>query len=126
MQDELLSQAITKMRIKVKPKSIDNIAAEAPKVHVPEDAHKSIYPILEIYDESVNDPDVIDKAKFIHEFLTDEHGTARDKIMSILNELPAISNSSTLDRIWKYCRLKNEYRNTITRAEKLNQRIKAV
>ena len=114
-----LNSAIVKMRIKSQPQ----VETDKPFISEP---HKGLFPLLDIWGEEGQDSEVNERVKFIHEFLTDEQGTARDKIMHILNELPAISNDKTIDRIWKFCRLKNEYRNTITRAEKLNQRIRAV
>ena len=120
MQD-LLQSAIISIRAKSATKSSTDSST-----FIPEEAHRGLYPILEIFGEESQDPDVDDKAKFIHEFLTNEQGTARDNIMHILNELPPISNETTLNRIWKYCRLKNEYRNTIKRAETLNQRMQKI
>ena len=120
--DDLLQSAITKMRVKLHPVSVP----DTPKVFTQEDAHKSLFPILELWDAEREDPDIDNKVKFIHEFLTDERGTARDKIMSILNELPPISNDKTVDRIYKHCRLKNEYRKTVLRAEMLNQRLRKI
>ena len=118
---ELLNSAIIKMRVK-------NIQKSEPikTILVPEDAHKGLFPILEIFNKETQDPDINDKAKFIYDFLTDEQGTARDKIMSILNELPPISNEPTINRIYKYCRLRDERNKLIKRTEIINQRIRQV
>jgi hypothetical protein len=111
---DLLSQAIKSIRTKNAPPSVRETTSEP---------HALLYPLLEVWQP---DPETEERTKFIHDFLTDEQGTARDKIMHILTELPPISNETTLNRIWKYCRLKNEYRNTIKRAEILNKRMKNI
>jgi hypothetical protein len=79
-----------------------------------------------VWDRETQDPEVNDKAKFIYDFLTDEGGTARDKIMHILTELPVISDDTILNRVYKYCRLKDDYRRTIKRAEILNERMRKI
>jgi hypothetical protein len=111
---DLLNQAIKSIRTKNAPPTIRETNPEP---------HKQLYPLLEIWEP---DGESEERVKFIHDFLTDEQGTARDKIMHILSELPSISNETTLNRIWKLCRLKNEYRNTIKRAESLNIRMKNI
>jgi hypothetical protein len=120
MSENLLSQAIISIRSKT---PLGNTPS---KVFAPDQQHKFLYPLLEIWDADAQDPDIEDKAKFIYNFLTDENSTARDKIIGILGEIPPISSQPTIERIYKYCRLKDEYRKTITRAEMLNQKLRGI
>ena len=119
--EDLLNSAITKIRLKILPQSI-----EQSSTHSQPDPYKGIFDVLEVYDKSRLDPDIDMKTKFIYDFLEDGKEPVSNKIMAILNELPVLSNELTIERVYKYCRLKDEYFKTTKRAEMLDKRIKNI
>ena len=109
---DLLQKAILKVKNKVSPLSSSNLG-----VFVPEDAYKSLFPMLEIWDSDTADSDIQAKAKFIYEFLGDR---PRDGLLSIYTKLGACpSNERNIDRVYKFCRLQEQAQKAMTRYEQI-------
>jgi len=107
--EDLLSQAIVKVRNKVAPSSDMKVNL------TPEPLYKQLYDSLQVFDI----PDTIDDShvEYVYNFLMDNGGNPRDQIMHIHSELGAIGNEKLLDRVYKYCRLKSDANKLMQRYE---------
>jgi hypothetical protein len=119
--EDLMSRAILTMRTKFYPQ-----LAPQSSVSTPPEPHKQLFSILEVYDREREDPDIDGKTRFIYEFLTDETMEASDRIVEIMKELPTISTEPMIERIYKYCKLREEHKKAIAKAEILTQRMKQI
>ena len=115
MQEDLLSLAIVKVKNKNSPKMISN-------TFTPEEAHRELMPMLDIFDEVDEDTDK--RVKFIYESLGEN---PRDKLMNIYTKLGACPPTERrLDRVYKYCRLQDQAHKAMTRYEQLQGDINAI
>lgn len=124
MQEEnqdLLDSAILSIRHKVAPQTLPTKSYSTPP-----DEHRKIFNILEVWGQDTQDPDISSKVKYVYDFLSEEGGDVGDKIVGIMGEMPKLSNEPNIERVYKWCRLRDEYVRTTRKAEVLSQRMKQI
>lgn len=114
--DEMLSNAILKVRKEYLPQSM-------PTPHIPE-PHVGLYEALQIFD--IPDGETVDKVKYIHEYLSEGGKDALDGIIDIHSKIGAISSERLTDRVYKYCKLKETANKALARYKNLKGELRAI
>ena len=114
---DALQSAILKVREKVIPQAPDVELAKDP-------SYKGLYNILQIFD--IPDGDTEEQVSYIYNFLMENGGDPRDQITSIHSKLGSLSNERLVDRVHKFCRLKEQANKYLNRYENLMRDVNAV
>ncbi len=87
------------------------------QVFVPEEQYKSLYDMLQVWDEARTDEDVQSKTKFIYDILGEN---PRDGLMNVITEIGITpQGQNRVDRVYKYLRLKNQANKLMSQYEHL-------
>lgn len=88
-------------------------------------SHKQLYKFLQIFD--FPDEDTDKQVQYIWNFLSEDGGDPRDKIVKLNTKLGAVRFGETMiDRIYKYCRLRSEARRALGQYENLQRDMAAL
>ena len=113
--DDLLSKAITNVRHRLIPESASKESAYEP--------HTQLYTLLQVFDSP--DLDTSGRVKFIYEYLMENGGNPRDQVVSIHSMVGNNPQIPLVDKVWKYCKLKQEANKALQKYENLMRDINA-
>ena len=114
--EDILTKAISEVKQKIVP--LLTTIETTPQLHT------TLYNMLNIFD--IPDTETEGKVKFIYDFLMENGGNPRDQVMSIHTQLGALSTTPLVNRVYRYCRLKEQARKALIRYENIQREINAL
>ena len=117
MSKDILSKAIVKIQERVFPGLND----DRPFTSEPE---SQLYPFLQVFD--LPDQATKDRVKFIYEYFMENGGNPKDQAISAYTKLASDPHKSVVDRVWKYCKLKEQSNRALGRYEAIWRDINAL
>ena len=113
----MLSKAIVKMQEKVFPGLNDD------KVFTSE-PHTQLYSLLQVFD--IPDEATKDRVKYIYDYFMENGGSPKDQTISAYTRLASDPHRSVVDRVCKYCKLKDQSNRALGRYEAIWRDINAL
>ena len=114
---DMLSKAIVKIQERVFPGLNDD------RTFVSE-PRSQLYPFLQVFD--LPDQSTKDRVKFIYEYFMENGGNPKDQTISAYTKLASDPHKSVVDRVWKYCKLRDQSQKALGRYEAIWRDINAL
>lgn len=115
MADGILKSAVQILEKKHLPPQ------DSTQVHVPEDAYKHLFDILDVWDSDRDDTDIQTKTKFISDVLGEN---PRDRLVGIFTEIGVTPPGETkVERVYKYLKLRTQADKILNHYEQVQREI---
>ena len=113
---DLLERAIINVKHKLHP------GLKSETISTPE-PHTQLFGVLQVF--GMPDADTIDKVRFIYDYFIENGGDPKNQVVDVYSNMANISDIPLVDRIWKYCRLKDQANRALRHYQTLEREINA-
>ena len=96
---DLLDQAILQVKSKLYP-SLGKDPSFVPEPHT------QLFSVLQVF--GIPDGDVVDKVKYIYDYLAERGKNPKEDVIDIYSNMASISDIPLVDRVYKFCKLKDQ------------------
>lgn len=118
---EMMDKAVISIKKKIIPQAVQ------PQPTRPE--YERLFPLLEVWNLQQNDPDSKQKTQFIYDYINskkEDGKSVEDTLLNILTTIGATPiGESKLNRIYRYCRLKEQADKTLKKYEIIRKEMDA-
>jgi len=113
---DLLEQAILKVKSKLYP-SLGKDPSFVPEPHT------QLFSVLQVF--GVPDEDIVDKVKYIYDYLAERGNNPKEQVIDIYSNMASISDIPLVDRVYKFCKLKDQADRALRHYKTLEREINA-